>query len=319
VRWAVLPAQSRKVLNPLPTMKIRCVSSAFGSLVSSAILAAFLTLLGPANSSGATLVGCSWYDGKLYGLNTATGAATFLVDTNVGTLSGIAFQPDTGVLFGVELNTHSLVTINPVTGMKTIVKQEGLNVGGPATFIQGALAFDPSGDALYSGVIRRGTSLSMISIDPVSGIGTFTSGTLGKFFSDVAFDRAGTLYAIGLSNLLTIDPSTGTLLDEISLNRPLGEVAGLAFDPETNIAYVVDGNLTDPTTGRALFTLDTSSGVLTPVGNMGLPGVTYLSGLAFTPGIVPEPTIVALLGLPALAMVARRRRTGSLTGFSIRH
>src|SRR4030095_6295045 len=130
-------------------------------------------------------------------------------------------------------------------------------------------------------------------------------------FSALAFDPAGTLYAIqsvssgNVGRLLTVDPVTGMVLTSISLNRRVGDVAGLAFDPETGVPYVADG--LERNSVSQLYTLDTSSGVLTPVGDLGL-GLDGLSGLAFTNGIVPEPTIAALLGLPILAMVARRRR-----------
>ena len=82
------------------------------------------------------------------------------------------------------------------------------------------------------------------------------------------------------------------------MNVNLGPVAGLAFDPSTGFAYVVDGGDSGSPGTNVLHSLNTSTGHLTAIGPLGL--TNGLAGLAFVPSI-PEPTTglvgVALAGV----------------------
>ena len=120
-------------------MKSYCFFCALGILGLAATQAEAQTLYG-ATSSG---------HGELYVLNPATGG----VLQDIGALndaatanysvSGLAFNPITGVLYGATggVSGHSLLMINPANGLVTVVGS--FNVG---TATMTDLAFDSSGN-----------------------------------------------------------------------------------------------------------------------------------------------------------------------------
>lgn len=154
---------------------MKCIFAALGTLIALAFLAAAAPL-DAATLYGATAAGGP---GELYILNAATGAVIQDVGplNNVASLNypitGLAFHPTTGVLYGSTGNNSAatqarLVTINPTTAVVTEV-----------------------------GVFNAG---------PVNGSGTPTT------MADIEFDPTGTLYGVGSiggPQLYTINTTTG--------------------------------------------------------------------------------------------------------------
>ena len=115
-----------------------------------------------ANVPGETFTGMTYDGGILYAsgitstggtapsdlriLNPATGQSTLIGMTGVnGPMSGLAYNPATGALFGIEggmATTNNLFTINLSTGHATAIASTG--------FAGGSLAFGPDG-MLYAG------------------------------------------------------------------------------------------------------------------------------------------------------------------------
>src|SRR5512140_820859 len=92
-------------------------------------LALVLDTVSSARASGQTLyaaTGSNGAAGKLYTVDPATAASTLVGSTTIGAsaigLTGLAFHPVTGFLYGATSNAtgvpnpRSLVTINPTTG-----------------------------------------------------------------------------------------------------------------------------------------------------------------------------------------------------------
>ena len=199
---------------------------------------------------------------------------------------------------------NSLLKIDVPSGAVSLVGATGLS-----NIFEGDLAFQPSTGALY-GIenVLSGSVHNLFTMNPSTGaattVGSVSTGAPHDF-SSLAFNAAGTLYAIDDDNLTgntlldTLNPSTGAILTTVPLNVHLGFTVGMTFHPVADVAYVADGG-TNGTNN--LYTLDTGTGTLTLVGSTGL--ASGLSGLAFVR--VPEPSTAmlaafAFLGLAALS------------------
>jgi hypothetical protein len=247
---------------------------------------------------------------RLVDIDTSTGLATNPRDTGILFLTGIAVQPGTGQIFALTmLNSspaNSLLRLDPNTGAPTLVGATGLS-----QIVEGDLAFNPTDGMLY-GVQNgagAGVQRQIFHINPSTGAATVigNTGSTGDL-SALAFSPNGTLFTIdtsgtGNSLLQTINPATGLITNTIAMNVNLGSAAALTFSPINGTAYVADGG--DASATDMLYSLDTLTGTLTPIGSTGL--ATGLSGLAFVS--VPEPSSFALFGLFAIGCrFARRSR-----------
>lgn len=256
--------------------------------------------LAPQATRAAELLGTD-FDGLLYDINFLTGTASNPRDTGIGALSGIAMSPG-GELFGFDAAANILFQINRATGASTPVGFMGLDV------TEGDLDFQPGTGTLF-GVQTQGAD-RLFTIDVATGFATAV-GTIiaGGDISAMAFADDGTLFALDTMNdaLYTIDPATGAILTTVGLvGDPLGNAAGMDFDPVTGWLVVADGGYTTqgtPTGTNMLYSIDIPTGFLIPHGPTGL---TFgLSGLEF----VPEPGSLGLLALGVLLCGRRGTRS----------
>ena len=250
------------------------------------------------------LLGCG-ADAILYDVDPATGQASNPRDTGLEHLTGIDFSAD-GVLYGhsaswiAPYGSRVMFRIDPVTGASTGVQ------GFQTAYGEGDVGFDPT-----TGILYLTTSYSimpdgspgwadddhLIHLDLSTNLYANAGYLPGHLdVSGLAFDASGRLFLLDTygERLLSVDPSDAHILHSVPLSAALGTVAGMDFDPATGVLYVADG--CDGGTDM-LYTLDTDTGVLTPIGPTGLEG--GLAGIAF----VPEPGTLALLGLGAILAV----------------
>jgi hypothetical protein len=253
--------------------------------------------------------------GELYILNPATGG----VLQDVGALndagavnysvSGLAFNPVTGVLYGSTggVSGHNLLRINPANGQVTVV---GSFNAGTATMTD--LAFDSSGH-LYG--ISSSGGANLYSINPVTGQATLI-GSSGVSFTEgggLAISSGGVFYGAPIPGEYgTYNPTTGAYTHITAPATPAGggSYAALAFNGST----LYGDNLIAGASGGAthLVTINPTTGAVTDIG----PSVTHLDAIAFS---VPEPGSIALFsagGLLAL-IAARRRKTAVETKRSL--
>ncbi|MBU0719240.1 MAG: PEP-CTERM sorting domain-containing protein [Planctomycetes bacterium] len=132
-------------------------------------------------------------------------------------------------------------------------------------------------------------------------------GEVGRTLSAIAFDGAGTLFAIDyrpqtLLLVATTPPPPGSIfldiLAEIPLSTDLHWAGGLAVPPDDSLylsGFVLDG-------ADTLYELDQTTGLLTSLGATGVPG--GLTSLTF----VPEPASLLLLVVGAACMAKERQR-----------
>lgn len=229
-------------------------------------------------------------DVSLYRINLGTGAATLIGPVEpfgITDVDGLAFQPGTNVLFGVDDVFDFLITIDLATGLGLGVGDLGVDV------LDTGLTFDAAGN-LY--LADEGTQ-GFYSVDPTTGAATLI-GSTGREIT--ALGAVGsTVYGIDDENnqLVTIDPATGatTLVGDLGV-----DVGDTGLDAFGGLLYAVEDD------GR-IFTIDPATGAATEVGST----LDGFEGLAIGPqAAVPEPATLALAGagLAGLAGYRLRRR-----------
>jgi hypothetical protein len=225
-------------------------------------------------------------------------------------ISGLAFHPTTGVLYGSTHNLQEanpatlarLVTINPATAQVTVVGEFNAGNEGRATTMAD-IEFNAAGQLfgvgsvggpqLYS--INTGTGKATVIGNTgltSTGGGGLAIGPSGAIFGTPTGSRFGRYDSAGLYTNITnpAKPAGG------------GAYAALAFDG--NVLYGLNsGPGSPPPTHLAI--IDRVTGAVTDVGA----SVNALDAIAFQSVPIPEPGTVALMLGPALLGFGTRRRS----------
>ncbi len=240
-------------------------------------------------ADGATLFSTEINRNTLVTLDSVTGLPTEIGTPGAlgfGNVSGIAFQPGTGVLYGVSGTSDRLITIDPLTGIGTAAGTGVLGLGAIFGGIED-IAFAPDG-TLY-GVDPIPATL--VSIDLTTGAATAIPGNPPfalVSYGGMAFSPDGTLFATDSANdiLFTVDVITGVFTQIGVLqanNQNVDSISGIAFSPDGTLFGVGFGP-------RSLVTINPATAEVTLVADNGL----TLISLEFEPGAVPEPGTLAL-------------------------
>ncbi len=253
--------------------------------------------------------------GQLYIIDQANGAVLQTVgalNDVTGTnypITGLAFHPTTGVLYGSTGNNPTatgalLVTINPATALVTVIGPYNAgpvnSSGNPTTMAD--LSFDAAGN-LYGVASIGGPNL--YSINPATGqatlvgpngVSTSTSG------GGLAISAAGVFYGTPTSSRYgTYDSVTGAFTNIANPVKPVGGAyAALAIDG----GFLYGLNLGPGPLLQTRLVKISPIGVVTDVGD----SAEAIDAIAFQPNIIPEPTSFALLCLGLPPFVGRRRR-----------
>lgn len=238
--------------------------------------------------------------------------------TTSGGITGIDFD-NSRRLWGSQLfgfnSTSTLIQINPNDGsLINTVGDIHTDAGDPAgtRIAIGDLAYNPITDQLYGITSDAGPpggfpGDGIYTIDTGTGLATFVGPTIWDTNAGIAFDTAGTLYALGFdpnvnpgvggtNMLFTLDSVTGAELTRVTVDINDFIFSGLAIDPETGVIYA-----TESRTGN-IYTVDENTGEMTFTGK---PDGAFVSDLAFR---IPEPGTLAVLGIGLLGLAATRRR-----------
>ncbi|HLX22741.1 MAG TPA: hypothetical protein VKR38_05290 [Usitatibacter sp.] len=206
--------------------------------------------------------------GNLYSVNLANGQATLvgairLPNAKPVGVTGMAFHPQTGVLYGItsELSPnspHSLVIIDATNGKATLVGDLGL--------IGSDLAFNSKG-TLY--IWMQATS-QLGTVDPSSAVVTpiGRAGPPGPP-AGIAIDPQDMVYvtAKGASGTLdNVDLTTGMLqVGPLLTGAPFStQINSMSFSP-SGLLLAVNSNGGSPATTR-LVTINTASGAVATIG-----------------------------------------------------
>ncbi len=250
---------------------------------------------------------------NLYILKKADGS----VDTVVGQIgfavTGLALNPQTGILYGSTAKKDpnspgNLITINAQTGQGTVV--------GPYGFPDETMAdltFNAAG-VLFGWLVGGAHDLFTISL--ANGQATLVGDSgLNTNGGGLAANSQGEIFLTGetsTGNLHEINPVDGSASQVANLFGASSSdyINALAFDEfgtlfgslKSNVAF--EGEPSN--TNRILITINTSSGEITELGN----SVDSLDALAFA---IPEPSTYALSLVGALIIYSlfRKRETSS--------
>ncbi len=177
-------------------------------------------------------------------------------------------------------NVQSLHSIDPLTAVATLI--------GPTVNIVGGLTSDPTGK-LYAD-----QNSDLYTVDKVTGMATlqFNFGAGGIDEGDIAYDSTtNQIYGIDFadSDLVRIDPiaMTGTNLGPVIVNGVTANNGidwdGLSYRGSTLYGYV-GGRGGNTGLAEHLYTIDTTTRVVTDVGPLGVP-VGAAGGLAYDPNL----------------------------------
>lgn len=244
-----------------------------------------------------------------YSVNATSGSATAIGGIGFQRVSGMDFDPNTGVLYAVgERNDGSnvavLITIDLATGAGTEVA--ALN-GGAAHFF---------GDA-YTDISFRSDGTLYSYLDPSDGLGTIDLGTgaltqlgytgVGCCGNGIAFSGSDVLYHANDAALHSLDQTTGAATLIAALGFPSGQVFprvnAMDFDPATGTLYAAVRR----DFANYLATIDPVTGVVTSIGA----SQNGLDALAVFTVPVPEPGTLALLAVAALGLARRRQSSAA--------
>jgi hypothetical protein len=198
-----------------------------------------LPALGVSPATGIIYAGQGQGTPLVYTVNPGTGALTLVGDSGLGfsAISSMDFGPGNALYASVNIvgdgstGGDNLATINPGTGIATVIGPYGGCFGGACT-LEGmeAIAFDASG-TLY-GTTSNGTAPpALYTINTATGQATLVAnlstpppGVLGGGISALAFGCDGTLYAgTARSGTLSTDGGTlGTLNQLTGVFTPIG-------------------------------------------------------------------------------------------------
>ena len=279
------------------------------------ILVAFFSL--QPETAPAALIGISGAAGTqsiLYEIDSTTGDATLIGDTGLANITGIAFQPNTGLLLAHQNNrltdNGNLYRLDLTTAAATLIGSTGITASD--------IAFAADGSLFAWMELHDGTQFSseiddLVSIDlttaavtRIGEAGTFTNRT------GLAFDSSGTLFLKSgdldatdptpTGDLYTVNPITGAATALQALNGHPSNA--LAFD-ENDVAFTVQRRMG----GAFLQTIDILTGEVTDIGQINASNPN-ISAIAFTAAAVPEPSTYGLFALLVAVVLYRQRRSG---------
>lgn len=256
---------------------------------------------------GATSAG---QPGVLFTLNPATGAMVSTIGSlndasNVNyPITGLAFHPTTGVLYGstgnsVTATAHLLVTINPTTALVNVVGS--FNVG---TATMADIAFDSAGNLFGVGSVN-GPQIYSINTSTAQATVIGTTGITSTSGGGLAISSGGTFFGTPTAARFgTYNSTTGAFTNITAPFLPGGgSYAALAFNGST-LYGLNSGTAVGGVTPTHLVTFDQTTGAVTDLGS----SVNFLDAIAFSP--IPEPGSMLLVGAPAIVglLLNRRRR-----------
>lgn len=200
-----------------------------------------------------------------YRIDSVTGTNDLIGSTGVMGINSLA-KDRAGNLYSTDAG-NQLIVINPNDGSVTPVAT--LDLGG-ATVDVPAMAFSPE-DTLY--LINREADDLLYSVDVNTGDGTLVGPTgSAVLLQGLACATNGALYGWDVhQGLVSVNPATGAATDLNPLEGATAQIQCLAFAP--------DGTLYGARQG--LFTIDTATGVPSPILSDGL---VEIRGMEFNTG-----------------------------------
>lgn len=283
-------------------MKVHRIAMAL--LAALGVSAAHSVVAGPVGYSAWDLVG----NDRLVSVDLMSGVATS-IGSGIGftDVDGLAFSAS-GVLYGVDDNTNSLIRINTTTGVGTAIGS-GFGSG----FNDMGLAF--VGNTLFMAATNTsGSTGRLYTVDTTLGTAT----VVGAFADGLKIRSLGASGSelFGWSNidtLVKINTATAayTTVGPFGFATPTGGQDGMDVDPATGTIWAISEE------ENRTYTLNGSTGLasiqatsLTCDGNpcLDVPNDVGFNSLAIAPVPEPESYVLMLAGLGVVGLLGRRRK-----------
>lgn len=279
------------------------VSIGIGTIALALLGSAYAGTTGAATLYGADLDTTRTPNLAILDINPLTGAATSIGSSaSPSQLDGLAFDSNTGTLYGTDTVSNGLYKVDTSTGAATFVATLSISPNGST-----GLAFDINSNRLF--MTWDSINSALYSIDPLTGATTAIGGGLGVSIEALGYDPFhAILYGIAQdANLYQISTSTGaaTLIGALGVAWGFPSTFGADYDASNDTLYAVN-SFGD---NDRLFTVNTSTGEATLVGSLGFGGVAAL-GIDSGMTAVPLASTLPLLG-SALGFFGLFRRRGN--------
>jgi hypothetical protein len=238
----------------------------------------------------------------LYELDPTNGSIMRTIgNTGLAHLTGIAFHPTTGVLYGhqtvIGSDSGFLYTIDTNTATPTLIGATHLSASD--------LTFSPSGE-LYGWMVFYEQNFpaftdihELVRFNLNTGVATQV-GLSQNFFPTrvgLSFDRTGQLYLKSAGEIFTLNPTNGVPTVQATLSQQTHNV--LAFDEANRALSITRSYNGNSFVSAVLQQINVNTGTVTTLGgNIGV----EITAIAFTTSSVPEPSswVVAVVGLLTL-------------------
>ncbi len=160
--------------------------------------------------------------------------------------------------YGVEYSSNNLITLDTVTGARTVIGNVGHSISG--------MSYDYSTNKLY-GVSWDGSASSLYSISTANGAGSLIGQSSTDLLINLACDNTGHLYTVGVNtdSLYSLNKTTGasTIIGGIGFNA--GYAQDMEFDRNNNILYMAAYNA--GTSVGEMRTVNVTTGATTLIGS----------------------------------------------------
>ena len=182
---------------------------------------------------------------------------------DVDGVADIDVNPETGVLYGISPAPGRLFAIDPSTGASTLI---GATAGDIVD-----ISFDADGTLygwsdLFDDLVKIDTATGIVTV--VGDCGPSSSCVDGFPSRGLAIDSAGTVYTAVTGRLMIMNKATGKIVSSIPTS-PATFLTALEFD-DNDVLYAAAWD--------TLHTIDTTTGLITPVGSIGsmeIHGITF--------------------------------------------
>lgn len=237
----------------------------------------------------------------LYKVNPATGARSQTIGEIGFAVTGLAFDPTTGVLYGSTATNDanepgSLIRINVATGAGTLVGASGTKI------ITGCSSGTADITFITDGTLYGWTECSdqLVQINKATGVGTVIGPGTGSRGSGLSADPDNNVLWLtpedDNGDYYTVDRTTGVVTSQGTLDGTLGT-------PINSLAWTCDGETLFGThqfdfsapTPRELMTINTATDTINSIGDADM----EQDAIAWKCAPPPPPAAPTCKGLPA--------------------
>ena len=237
-------------------------------------------LLSVVSASAVTLYASDAIGRDMYTIDTFDGTVTLVGNHGIASgFCGLEYSQRRGLLLGLtRLTSAKLYMVDPNTAATTLIGSLGIGY-----VYEGALAFDPTNDALYGANAGSNEQPSIFVVSPSTGVGTIVGMVANPphDFDGMIFDDSGQLYGLcgETQALWKIDknnpggPGSQQVGTGLGSGINMGSVGGITRGSDG----VVYGYAQD---SHALFTVDLDTGLASILHYFGpdVPAFYALSG-----------------------------------------